>query len=118
MGTSGTAQFRHSYGFGWKTASMRFHTSGGTGLGTTCPSATVGRDQGSPSAIFFSRGSVHGLTTAAAVWATSAVGVACGYGLWEIALVGSVLTVIALRLLLPVAVRIGGRWRKRQTEAR
>jgi putative Mg2+ transporter-C (MgtC) family protein len=65
--------------------------------------------------IFFSRGTVHGLTTAAAVWATSAVGVACGHGMWQIALLGALFTVITLRLLLPVAVRIGGRWRHPQS---
>jgi putative Mg2+ transporter-C (MgtC) family protein len=64
--------------------------------------------------IFFSRGTVHGLTTAAAVWATSAVGVACGYGMWQIALVGALLTVITLRLLLPLAVRISGSWDKHE----
>jgi putative Mg2+ transporter-C (MgtC) family protein len=65
--------------------------------------------------IFFSRGTVHGLTTAAAVWATSAVGVACGHGMWQIALVGALLTVVTLRLLLPLAVRIGGHWRHPQS---
>jgi putative Mg2+ transporter-C (MgtC) family protein len=60
--------------------------------------------------IFVARGTVQGLTTAAAIWAMSAVGVACGLGLWQIALVGTVLTFIALRVLGPLAVRIGHRW--------
>jgi putative Mg2+ transporter-C (MgtC) family protein len=59
--------------------------------------------------IFMARGAVHGLTTAAAIWAMSAVGAACGFGLWAIALVGTVLTFVALRLLGPLAVRIGHR---------
>nr|HID13512.1 MgtC/SapB family protein [Anaerolineae bacterium] len=59
--------------------------------------------------IFVARGTVRGLTTAAAVWAMSAVGVACGFGMWLIALVGTVLTFVALRLLGPLAVRIGQR---------
>lgn len=57
--------------------------------------------------IFTARGTVHGLTTAAAIWAMSAVGAACGFGTWQIALVGTVLTFVALRLLGPLAVRIG-----------
>ena len=59
--------------------------------------------------IFMNRGTVHGLTTAAAVWAMSAVGMACGFGAWPIALVGTVLTFIALRILEPLALRIGRR---------
>lgn len=56
--------------------------------------------------ILVSRGSVLGLTTAAAIWATSAVGVASGLGLWRIALAGTVLTFIALRVLGPLTPRI------------
>lgn len=59
--------------------------------------------------IFMARGTVHGLTTAAAIWAMSAIGAACGFGLWQIALIGTLLTFIALRLLGPVAARIGHR---------
>jgi putative Mg2+ transporter-C (MgtC) family protein len=33
------------------------------------------------------RGAVHGLTTAAAVWETAAIGMAAGAGLWELALI-------------------------------
>jgi len=60
--------------------------------------------------IFITRGTVQGLTTAAAIWTMSAVGVACGFGLWDIALVGTVLTFVALRILGPLAMRIGDRW--------
>ena len=58
--------------------------------------------------IFTSRGTVYGLTTAAAIWAMSAVGVACGFGAWQMALVGTALTFVALRVLGPLSVRIGG----------
>jgi putative Mg2+ transporter-C (MgtC) family protein len=57
--------------------------------------------------ILVSRGSVLGLTTAAAIWATSAIGVACGLGLWQIALAGTVLTFIALQVLGPLTPHIG-----------
>ncbi len=57
--------------------------------------------------ILVTRGSVLGLTTAAAIWATSAIGVACGLGLWQIALSGTVLAFIALQVLGPLTPYIG-----------
>jgi putative Mg2+ transporter-C (MgtC) family protein len=57
--------------------------------------------------IFTSRGTVQGLTTAAAIWSMAAVGVACGFGMWPIALVGTFLTFITLRVLGPLAARFG-----------
>ncbi len=57
--------------------------------------------------ILVTRGSVLGLTTAAAIWATSAIGVACGLGLWRIALVGTALTFITLQVLGPLTPHIG-----------
>jgi len=59
--------------------------------------------------ILVTRGSVLGLTTAAAIWATSAIGVACGLGLWQMALVGTVLTFVALQILGPLTPHIGRR---------
>lgn len=59
--------------------------------------------------ILVTRGSVLGLTTAAAIWATSAIGAACGLGQWRIALVGTVLTFIALQVLGPLTPHIGRR---------
>jgi len=50
-------------------------------------------------AIFASGGKPHGLTTAAALWGSAAVGLAAGLWAWEIALAIVVVTVIAL---LPV----------------
>jgi len=57
--------------------------------------------------ILVTRGSVLGLTTAAAIWATSAIGVACGLGLWQIALVGTLLTFVTLQVLGPLTPHIG-----------
>jgi len=42
---------------------------------------------------------VEGLTTAATVWVTAALGIACGLGRWDVVIVG-----VALALLLLVAV--------------
>jgi putative Mg2+ transporter-C (MgtC) family protein len=47
-----------------------------------------------------SRQTVHGLTTAATVWVTAALGIACGYAMWST--VGAALA-IALILLVIVA---------------
>lgn len=41
-------------------------------------------------------GKVKGLTSAAAIWVTAALGVSAGHGLWRLALVGSVLTLLTL----------------------
>jgi len=59
--------------------------------------------------IFVTRGSVLGLTTAAAIWATSAIGVACGLGLWRISLVGTALTFVTLQVLGPLTPHLGRR---------
>lgn len=66
--------------------------------------------------ILITRGMVLELTTAASIWAMSAIGAACGLGFWQIALVGTVLTFVALRVLGPLT-RFTGRNRheRRQT---
>jgi putative Mg2+ transporter-C (MgtC) family protein len=45
---------------------------------------------------------IKGLTTAAAIWVVAAVGLACGSGLWEEAIVVTVLTMVVLIALRPV----------------
>ena len=49
--------------------------------------------------VIFTRGQVHGLTTGAGMWLAGAIGVACGLGLWQIALFSTVLALIVLVLL-------------------
>ncbi len=51
------------------------------------------------------RGSVRGLTTAASLWAVAAVGMAAGAGLYVLALVGSLLVLVALWLMDRLAER-------------
>jgi len=53
--------------------------------------------------IFVRRGSVRGLTTAASVWLTAAVGAAAGAGLLVLALVTTVAYFVAILLLAPLA---------------
>lgn len=46
--------------------------------------------------IIFQKNAVHGLTTAAGLWATSAIGISCGAGLYDLAVVSTVLVLLAL----------------------
>lgn len=49
--------------------------------------------------VIFTKGEVHGLTTGAGMWLAGAIGVACGLGLWQIALFASILALVVLGLL-------------------
>jgi putative Mg2+ transporter-C (MgtC) family protein len=49
--------------------------------------------------VIFTRGQVHGLTTGAGMWLAGAIGVACGLGLWQIALFTTLLALAVLVLL-------------------
>jgi putative Mg2+ transporter-C (MgtC) family protein len=53
-------------------------------------------------AIIQSRGSVKGITTAAALWTSAALGLAAGAGLWWAAAAGAVITLVVLIGLRPV----------------
>jgi putative Mg2+ transporter-C (MgtC) family protein len=46
--------------------------------------------------IIEARGSVRGITTAASIWITAAIGTSCGMGLYRLALSGGVLAVVVL----------------------
>ena len=43
------------------------------------------------------RPEIHGLTLAAAIWVSAALGIAAGCGLWELGLIGSVLSLLVLK---------------------
>ena len=49
--------------------------------------------------IIFKRNEIHGLTTAAGIWATAGVGMACGAKLYVIAVLSTILIIIAQWLL-------------------
>lgn len=55
--------------------------------------------------VIYTRGEVHGLTTGAGMWLAGAIGVACGLGLWQVALFATVLALIVLCLLYAFEVR-------------
>jgi putative Mg2+ transporter-C (MgtC) family protein len=46
--------------------------------------------------IIFQKNAVHGLTTAAGVWATAAIGLACGVGMYLLALSATFLVLVGL----------------------
>ncbi len=48
---------------------------------------------------FKNKGGVKGLTTAAGMWATACIGIAVGYGYYELAILGGLFVMIALFVL-------------------
>lgn len=57
-------------------------------------------------ALMHTQGNVHGLTTAASIWLVTGVGVACGLGRYDIAVITTVLTLIVLWGLSPLDKRL------------
>jgi putative Mg2+ transporter-C (MgtC) family protein len=53
---------------------------------------------------------IHGLTTAASIWLTAALGVTCGLGHWVLALVATGLSLVVLVVGGPVEKAIHRRW--------
>jgi putative Mg2+ transporter-C (MgtC) family protein len=47
-------------------------------------------------AIIQASGAVRGLTTAATLWVVAGIGIACGFGLWEVAVIMTALVLIVL----------------------
>jgi putative Mg2+ transporter-C (MgtC) family protein len=58
--------------------------------------------------IIQTRGSVHGLTTAASIWVMAALGLAVGIGYWYLALIGAVLSVIVLNPFMMIERAVKG----------
>ena len=52
--------------------------------------------------IMFKNGEKTGLTTAAGLWVTAAIGVACGFGFFTLATIATIATVLTFTLLWPV----------------
>jgi putative Mg2+ transporter-C (MgtC) family protein len=64
---------------------------------------------------------VHGLTTAATVWVNAALGVAAGGGEYQLALIGTAVTLAVLLVLHPLEAvldRLWARWRPPNQEHR
>lgn len=59
--------------------------------------------------IIFQKNTVHGLTTAAGLWSTSAIGIACGVGFYDLAVISTVLVLIVLEATYFINLTIGRR---------
>ena len=57
-------------------------------------------------AIIRDRGSVRGVTTAAALWTSAALGLAAGAGMWWVAAAGAMVTLLVLVALRPLSTRL------------
>ena len=57
-------------------------------------------------AIIRSGGSIHGMTTAATIWVVGAIGIACGIGSYDIAIVSTVFCFLVLTVLAIVEKRV------------
>jgi len=53
---------------------------------------------------------IRGLTTAASIWVTAAVGILCGLGIWSLALIATVMLIVLLMLGRVVEKRLLRRW--------
>lgn len=52
--------------------------------------------------IFFNHDTVRGLTTASAIWVAAAIGVACGVGMFTVAVLGVLLYFVAVLAIAPI----------------
>jgi putative Mg2+ transporter-C (MgtC) family protein len=59
---------------------------------------------------------VRGLTTAASIWVTAAMGIVCGMGYWEIASIALVLVLMLFLIGRPLERIIHRRWLNKSTE--
>lgn len=53
---------------------------------------------------------IHGLTTAATIWLTAALGVTCGLGYWGLALTALALSLLILLVGRPLEKAVRARW--------
>lgn len=60
--------------------------------------------------IIFQKNAIRGITTAAALWVTAAIGLAAGAGMYSVAVAASLLTVICLELMHEFTVRFSERY--------
>lgn len=65
-----------------------------------------------------SRSRVRGLTTAASIWATAALGIVCGMGRWPIALIALAIVGLLFVIAQPLERKLHERWLDEPTEER
>lgn len=59
---------------------------------------------------------VRGLTTAASIWVTAAMGIVCGLGLWQIASVAMVIVLVLFFVGRPLEKSLHRRWMAKSAE--
>lgn len=59
--------------------------------------------------IVFSKGQVHNITTAAHLWLTACIGIACGAAQWPLVTIGTIVSLVMLTLLRLVERKEGDR---------
>ncbi|MBO4764378.1 MAG: MgtC/SapB family protein [Bacteroidales bacterium] len=59
--------------------------------------------------IIFQKNVIHGLTTAAGLWVTAAIGIACGVGHYDLAIITTIMVLIALELVMVVDQKLNKR---------
>lgn len=59
--------------------------------------------------IIFQKNVIHGLTTAAGLWVTAAIGIACGVGRYDLAVVTTIMVLIALELVMVIDRKLNKR---------
>ena len=59
--------------------------------------------------IIFQKNVIHGLTTAAGLWVTAAIGIACGVGRYDLAIVTTVMVLIALEIVIVIDQKLNKR---------
>lgn len=60
---------------------------------------------------------IHGLTTAATIWLTAALGVTCGLGYWGLSLVALALSLVILLVGRPLEKAVRARWPHKPDDA-
>jgi putative Mg2+ transporter-C (MgtC) family protein len=61
---------------------------------------------------------IRGLTTAASIWVTAAVGIVCGLGLWIVALIATMILILLLTVGRVVEKALHRQWMKKPPEER
>lgn len=61
---------------------------------------------------------IRGLTTAASIWVTAAVGIVCGLGLWSVALIATIILILLLTVGRFVEKALHRQWMKKPPEER
>jgi putative Mg2+ transporter-C (MgtC) family protein len=59
---------------------------------------------------------VRGLTTAASIWVTAAVGILCGMGVWSLALIATLLLIVLLVLGRGIEKHLLRRWMRKSPD--